>query len=127
MIVAILETLDHDMALVNGDLFLCSDERVVSQLVEARLRLFLGEWFLDLREGIPYFEQVFIKNPDMTVVRSLLSKVVTDTPGVKDLLEASFTFDREERILYYDIRILSDLDAEFSLNGPFILKDFGGG
>ena len=122
-VVSILETLEHDWALVNSELFLCTDARAIAQHVEARLRLFLGEWFLDLREGVPYFENVFVKNPNIALVKSLLSNVVTETPGVTELTDDEFRFDRSERVLYYDIAFLTDTGVEVRLSSTFIMGD----
>lgn len=123
-IVSFLETSNHDLALVAGNLVLCRDVRAITQHVEARLRFFLGEWFLDLREGVPYWEEVFVKNPDVSVVRTLLSRVITETPGVVDLTTAEFRFDPQERILYYTIEFSTDTGQTAELSNAFIL---GGG
>lgn len=123
MIVSLLETLDHDWALVDMTLSLCSDARAVSQHVEARLRLFLGEWFLDQREGVPYFSDVFVKNPDIPLVKSLLTGVVEDTPGVTQLTDVEFTYDKENRTLYMAIRFDTDTGVSVTLDSSFILGD----
>lgn len=54
----------------------------VRQRLYRKYQFFLGEWFLDTREGIPYFRDVFVKNPDLAVVQSLMVKVASDDPGV---------------------------------------------
>lgn len=123
-IVSFLETVDHDLALVDGTLVLCKDARAICQHVEARLRLFLGEWFLDQREGVPYFQDVFIKDPNIPLVKSLLSNVVSGTPGVVTITEAAFEFDPDERRLYYTLSFMTDAsEDEQTLDNSLVLGD----
>lgn len=123
MICSLLETLDHDIAVVAGDFVLCFDARAIAQHIEARCRLFLGEWFLDTREGAPWWTTVFIKNPDVSLIRSMLSQIVLDTPGVKSLTEAKFRFDSAERILYYSIVALTVTNETVAIDNAFVVGD----
>jgi hypothetical protein len=54
----------------------------IRQRLSSRFQFFAGEWFLDLRQGIPMYRDVFLKNPRSPVIRSLLRRVVLTTPGV---------------------------------------------
>lgn len=121
MIVSFLETSTHDLALENGNLVLCGDARAVAQHVVSRLRFFLGEWFLDLREGVPYWTEVFIKNPDTSVVRSLLTNVVTETPGVKEVTQSDFTYDSQTRTLRWALNFDDDTGQSVELSNSFII------
>lgn len=125
MICSLLETAGHDLALVDGNLVLCTDVRAIASHVESRLRFFLGEWFLDLREGMPYFQEVLVKNPDISVVRSLLSRVILETPGVTTLDTADFTYDPAERTLFYSIRFGTNTGASVDLDNAFIMTGEG--
>lgn len=58
------------------------DEEAVRQRVLIRFKFFRGTWFLDLREGIPYFEEVLKKRPDPFVVASLMKRTILSTPGI---------------------------------------------
>ena len=52
------------------------------QRLAVRLNFFAGEWFVDLRQGVPYYRDVFVKNPNDPLIRSLFRTVVLDTPGI---------------------------------------------
>jgi hypothetical protein len=55
----------------------------VRQRVSIRLQLFLGEWFLNTRLGVPYFRDVLVKNPDLRLIRTLIrERVLMDTDVV---------------------------------------------
>lgn len=48
---------DGDLEIKNGDLLLTTSDDAVRQHLQQRLRTFLGEWFLDLDVGIPFFQR----------------------------------------------------------------------
>jgi len=54
----------------------------LAQRLRCRYKFFLGEWFLDTRQGIPYFRDILVKNPDQSLVQSIFRKATLTTPGV---------------------------------------------
>ncbi len=122
-IVAFLETEDRDLALFEGNLVLCRDARAVAQRVENRFRFFLGEWFLDLREGIPYFQVILVKGPDVKVIRQIFLKVVTETPGMADVLDFDMQFDSATRTLFYQWSGITDDGDPVNGDNAFIVTE----
>lgn len=83
-----------------GDLLIESDfESAVEQHLKIRLRFFAGEWFRDTREGVPYFRDVLVKNPNLGLITSIFTKVITKTPGVSSVSEIGLDFDEALRSL----------------------------
>lgn len=84
----IASTAARDLALdpLTGDLEvplrILQGADAVLQRVWIRLRMFLGEWFLDQRIGVPWRERILIKGADIRDVRQILTRVVEGTPGV---------------------------------------------
>lgn len=89
----------HDLDLTTGDLVLIFDDDEIVQKLKIRLQFFLGEWFLDQRLGIPYFRDIFIKNPDLAVIRRIFRQTVLTTPGIADLDNFELSFDGTTRKL----------------------------
>jgi hypothetical protein len=71
----------------------------VAQRLSATLKLFLGEWFLDTRLGLPYFRDVLIKNPDLSTIRSMFQNAITADAGVESLVSLDLEFDSQARNL----------------------------
>lgn len=82
-----------------GQKWLVNSPQTVAQAIGTRLKLWLGEWFLDTTDGTPYLTQVLgerygknpdtaIKNPDAAIKRRILG-----TPGVSQLLSYSSSFN----------------------------------
>lgn len=72
---------------------------VIERLGE-NLQFFLGEWFLDLRQGIPYFERVYSEFPDLVLLDSLFRRAILGTPGVAALTTLLLSFDNPGRALF---------------------------
>jgi len=86
-------TTDGDLDFSTGDLILLEHPDDIAQHLRIRLRFFLGEWFLDQRIGIPYFEKILIKNPNEAVIRSIYRDVILTTPGVEALRSLELSYD----------------------------------
>ena len=83
----------------DGDLIIITGIDAIAQHLRIRLQFFRGEWFLDTRLGIPYFEEVLIKSPDLNVVQSLLREAIRETPGVISITSFELDFDGVTRKL----------------------------
>lgn len=70
----------------------------IRQRLSARLKFFLGEWFIDLRQGLPYFRPGFLgKSPNPNLIRSLMRRVILDTPGVLSCTKLTLDIDSATR------------------------------
>lgn len=69
----------------------------VVQSVLIRLKWFLAEWRLGPTMGFPYFEEVFVKNPNLTKIRFLLRDLVLDVEGVTNVTKADIIPDPRTR------------------------------
>lgn len=96
---------EGDLELVNGDFVFVDGVEELRQAILSRFRFFLGEWFLDLREGVPYYRDVLVKNPDVNLVRSVFRQVLASTPGVLSILRFDLRFDAEARTLSFDFAV----------------------
>lgn len=94
-----------DLALEGGSwVMLDGGPAEVRQRLMARFRFFKGEWFLDTRLGIPYFENVLIKSPNLGAIGALFRRVILTTPGVVELQDFSLSFDSVARALSLGFR-----------------------
>lgn len=94
----------RDLRFVNGDLVLTADvnpagTNPILQDVLQRLRMFLGEWFLDNTQGVPWWQKIMTKNPKQSDIDAILQNVILGTPGVQLLTNYSSLVDRATRRL----------------------------
>jgi len=100
---------DGDLDIAAGDLVLVSDAAAILQAAKIRMQFFKGEWFLDESAGLPYFQDIFVKNPDMNVLQFLFRKEILATPGITAVNELSLSVDGAARTLSVSYRASSDV------------------
>lgn len=98
---------DGDLDLSGNKLRLTTGVEAIRQHLQVKLSIFLGEWFLDISVGVPYFEEIFVKAPNIGAVSELLKVQILETPGVLDLLEFDFDFDAAARAFQLEFKALT--------------------
>lgn len=93
-----------DLSIENGDMVLVDGVDAIKQLLSQRLKFFLGEWFLDLSKGIPYFEKVLLKNPSPIVLDTIFKQQILSTPGVLGLEQFNIELDTARRTMSITLR-----------------------
>lgn len=87
---------DHDLAIVEGDLVIGVS---VAQAVKIATLWILGEWFENTREGVPYFEYILVKAPDIPRVTSIFRSTILGVLGVGELEKLEVSYDPATRAL----------------------------
>lgn len=85
--------------LVNGDLQLTYSIEAVRQNVNIACMFFLGEWFIDTRRGLPWFQSILGKGSDLPAIRATIRDAILAVPGVRGTVNVSLSFDRSSRTL----------------------------
>ena len=117
-----LNIASNDLVIKNNDLILIDNAEQVAQQVLITLRFWLGEWFLDTRQGVPYLEYVLIKNPNMSHIRQILTEKIQSVEGVKSIVSLNFDFRRVSRELYIDFEV----DTDYGLVTERAVLGYGG-
>jgi hypothetical protein len=94
-----LDDLTGDLVIENADLVLTTGSDAVRQHLLQRLRTFMGEWFLNLDAGLPYFQNILIKDPNLNAIDGVIKNVIIDTPGVLELLSFDMNYDSSTQAL----------------------------
>lgn len=71
----------------------------IAQEIKMNLLTFLGEWFLDETWGVPYLEDILIKNPRMSLVEAILREHIESVPDVEGITSFGLNWDRARRTL----------------------------
>lgn len=115
---------DNDLLMVSGRLARLTDRAAeIVQRLAARFRFFLATWFLDRRLGVPYFQAIFIKNPDLGVIRQLFQSLILTTPGVVEVVSLALDHITTTRELRFDFTARVDTGqlVEGGSGKPFIV------
>lgn len=113
-----------DLELVNGDVVWIDGIRHRRQQIATRFRMFKGEWFRDLRLGVPYFEHILVKDPNLDVCRSIFRRVLLLSPGVRSITRFLLVPDWKKRTLGFAFQVVCDVgvltvdetDRDFLIN-----------
>jgi hypothetical protein len=81
----------------------------VAQQIKINLLSFLGEWFLDTTYGVPYLEEILIKNPHMPSVETILRSHISSVPNVIRITSFGLGWNRQSRTLAVQYACDTDL------------------
>lgn len=94
-------TLDGDIEVSeSGDIALTGSIR---QAVIIKIRWILEEWRLGPEIGFPWYEEVFVKNPDLPKISSLLRSAIMEVDGVTSATVSEINIDKQSRKLSANI------------------------
>lgn len=114
-----LDPTTGDLLLEHFDLKLVDGRDQIAQNLAIRLRFILGEWFLDINAGVPYYDDFFIKAPNQIRIESLLKEEILDTPGIDQILSFTSNFDAQKRIYSVTFSV-STIQGEITLTQELV-------
>tara|TARA_R110000744_G_scaffold20470_1_gene53727 strand:- start:2604 stop:2969 length:366 start_codon:yes stop_codon:yes gene_type:complete len=88
---------NNDLLIKAGNFQIVEDGEEVVQHVRTRLQFYLEEWFLDLKSGTPYFQQIFTKPINLANIESIFKSKILNTPEVDRLIEFSMSYEGESK------------------------------
>jgi hypothetical protein len=101
-----LDPVTHDILIENGTPRLTSDDlEDAAQRLKIRIWIFQGEWILDTREGVPYYQQILDKTSRAAVDAILRAKILEE-PLVERINQFSSTFDKANRSYELDFEVI---------------------
>lgn len=111
-----------DLDVSTGTLQIITGPEEIAQKLRIRLRFVRGEWFADENAGIPYFDEIFVKNPSFEAIQAIYRQAITTCPGVAGIENFTMVFDAATRKLSLSFlaRLTSGEVLDFSDN--FVLE-----
>jgi hypothetical protein len=88
---------DGNRVLVGGDYGFADQAQAVKQGIQCRVRLFLGEYWLNTAKGVDWVNKILIRNAQEAVIKAELSAAIAETPDVTRVVATSFSRDTKER------------------------------
>jgi hypothetical protein len=105
--------------------FFVNEPAVFAQAVKTRLRLFLGEYFVDTTVGMPWQAQVLGYNTQ-DVYDGAVRKCIKETPGFLSFVSYSSQLDRATRTLSLSAAVNSVYSNQaVSLSEQLTLTGYG--
>lgn len=101
----LLDLKTHDLMREKFDLKITDGVFATRQRLKIRLKLFLREWFLNQDAGIPYYDAVFVKNPDLFLIESVLKSAILSTPRVLSITSFEVDLNNATRVLFINFSV----------------------
>ncbi len=99
----------HDLDVSTLDLSLVDQAEQVRQQLLIKLRLWVGEWFLDTDFGTPYLQSILGKQLTLSGAITAIRKAITEVEGVRSITEFEYNFSSVNR----------QLTVNFSVDTPY--------
>lgn len=95
MTVRRLDSVTGDIVTSGQQFIIEKDE--IAQTIRTRLTLYLGEYFRDITDGTPWYEQILGKFKSLDTIEAVLRARIANTPGVVRLISFATDFDVNSR------------------------------
>lgn len=100
-----------DVVFINGPLtkegITSTPAEVVAQRLRVRLSTYLGEWFLDVGYGVPYYQQILAKKTTKVAVDRIFQQQILSERGVRELVSFSSTFENRQYNMSFKVRVMN--------------------
>lgn len=111
-----------DIDLTGDTMRLVDGDDAIRQQLTIRYQFVKGEWQNDTRVGIPYFEDVWIKNPDFNIIRGLFRQATVTCPGIDTIRTLGINVDGKTRRATISLVALKKDGAVLTYDTEFILS-----
>lgn len=118
---------DNDLALTaTGRLQLETDPVIAASIkLKHRFQFFKGEWFLDKRVGVPYFSAVYVKNPDIELIRRMVRRIILSCSPINVVRKVDVYYLPKQRMCAFEFKAEAE-DGRTVTGGPgqpFLVSD----
>jgi hypothetical protein len=96
----------NDLLITNGDLSLVTGSDAIAQALQQTLQFWLGEWFLDTTRGVPFKQDILIKNPNLDLVQADIVNAAANVSGVTQILDIQFDYSNVNRTFSISVSAL---------------------
>lgn len=103
-----VDPITHDLTLIERNLRLTTTTTEwLSAKIEAHLKRYQGEWFLNNSSGIPYIQDIFTKDINIADVTAILSEEIRSIDGVEDLVSFEAVYNAGTRLYNYTFTVIA--------------------
>jgi len=104
-----LSVTDKELTFTNNDFATITDEDALAARLEAKLKMFEGEWFLDATLGINWPDALSTKPFRVDDFAAIIRKELGDDPAVTSITSLVITPNNSTRELTITFEVASDV------------------
>jgi len=115
----LLDLVTWDVPIEGGKLAEVMDPLAeMRQRVGIAIKLLLGEWPYDAKRGLPWIEEILVKEPNLNQIQSRFRAYILSIEGILSIRSLVISLDDSTGML----TIVLDLETVVGLTGPFQIK-----
>ena len=88
------------------------DDAAVRQRLAERLRLWLGDWYLDTALGLPYLDDILQGDEYVSVARNIIRSAAGEVQGVAQVDNVTVSLDREKRRASIVVTVTTEYEGQ---------------
>lgn len=105
-----IDPVTNDIVLTSdGDLSIIGGVPSIVQDIRQTVLQFFGEWFLDETVGVPWFDNILVKNPNLPAIRAIFREAISDVAGVLDVVRVDVNLDKSSRVASITFTVTTDV------------------
>lgn len=97
-----------DLLFKDNDILLADS---VAQKIKIRLLWFEKEWRWNREQGLPYFEDILIKDYDVNHIESIIRQCIFEIEEVTEVKDVKLTVNRQTRVATIKFVAVCDLET----------------
>lgn len=114
----LLLTEHSDLAIIDGGLQYVTGIDEIAQKTKDVLTRSEGDWFLDLDQGLPFFQEIFRKAQSLSYIENIYLDTIGSIPGIIDIVQFRIDFEPATRVADITFKATtSDGVLNFNLEG----------
>lgn len=88
-----------EVAIENGQFVWLDDDdpNRIAQNIEQRIKSIMGDWYLDLRSGIPWFHGILGEKNTEPLAKKSIRRAILETPGVRSINTLEVVYNSSTR------------------------------
>lgn len=100
--------LDDAGDIVTSGVQFTNESNEIAQTIKTRLRLFYGEYFRNVKDGVPWYQSILTKEGSLISKDAIIKDRIRKTPGVVQILSYDAGFDTASRLYSISVSVLTD-------------------
>ncbi len=101
----------HGIVFVNGDMVMTTEDQSLPQRIKQKLLSFRGEWVFDESRGLPFIQEILIKDYDLSRIEAIYLQELKNIDGIAEILVFDIGVDDKTRKLSIGIQVLTDTNT----------------
>jgi hypothetical protein len=99
---------NYDLDIVNCDFRLTDNSDITLQKLKQTLKTIRGEWQLDQSLGLPYFDEILVKNPFLDRIKSIFIKAIQSVEEVVSITSLDVSVNDTTRTLNVNFEVVDN-------------------